>query len=568
MYPDDIPFVILRLAVRNALLGAVVLAAVSFLLRGRLERGFRSIERLFSRFAARKGLAIAALFLGVLVLRVALLSRFPVPTPGIADEHSYLLLGDTLAHGRLANTTHPLWISFETFHEIWQPVYASMYPPAQGFVLAAGQILGHPWIGVLLSGACMSAAILWMLQAWLPPRWALLGALLAAMKLTVASYWMNSYWGGFVAATGGALLLGGLGRVLKRARAGDALLMGLGIALLANSRPFEGFFFALPSAVYFLAWLFGKVRTQDDAKRRFRTVFLPLAAVLAATGAFILYYDWRLTGNPLLLPHLMADRAHTTPYFVWEKRKPPKKYRNAQFDHFYNKWDTELQLKESFAGHTVDKATRYSFAFLWSGALLILPALVFLPRRRKTRFLLVTFLVTETVTILFLFSFSHYVAAETCVIFALLVQGIRHLRTVRGRARPWGVLLSRASIVLLVLLVARDVRNRLCDPMVWPCQGEPRRAALLERLEHTPGRHLVLVHYGAKHDSHREWVFNGADIDGSKVLFARELDPAQNARLLEYFRDRQVWEVDPDASPGKPTPPLSPVRAPVSAGGA
>ncbi|HEY6147076.1 MAG TPA: hypothetical protein VIZ69_05235, partial [Thermoanaerobaculia bacterium] len=67
---------------------------------------------------------------------------------------------------------------------------------------------------------------------------------------------------------------------------------------------------------------------------------------------------------------------------------------------------------------------------------------------------------------------------------------------------------------------------------------------------------------GPKHDPHREWVFNGADIDGSKVLFARELDPVQNALLLDYFRDRQVWEVDPDAGPGQPTPPVSAVRPP------
>jgi hypothetical protein len=66
-------------------------------------------------------------------------------------------------------------------HVLQQPTYASKYPPAQGLVLALGQVLcDQPIVGVWLSGALASAAICWMLLGCLRPRWAALGGVLAA----------------------------------------------------------------------------------------------------------------------------------------------------------------------------------------------------------------------------------------------------------------------------------------------------------------------------------------------------------------------------------------------------
>ncbi len=64
-----------------------------------------------------------------------------------------------------------------------------------------------------------------------------------------------------------------------------------------------------------------------------------------------------------------------------------------------------------------------------------------------------------------------------------------------------------------------------------------------------PGEHLVLVTYGPHHDFDREWVWNDAEIDRAKVVWARDMGRDANQELLNYFKDRRVWRVNGDASP-------------------
>jgi hypothetical protein len=514
------------------------------------ENLFRRFEESFANLAERKNLAIMLLLFSVIAIRLAVLPLLHIPIPGIHDEFSYLLMGDTFAHGRLANPTHPMWMSFETFHVNWLPTYSSKYPPAQGFVLAVGYLLGQPWIGVLLSNAAMAACILWMLQAWLPARWALLGGILAALKFGIASYWMNSYWGGAVAATGGALVLGSLPRIVQRARTRDALLLGLGIALLANSRPYEGLLFCVPVACWFLWWLAGKSRSHQTTRRaRVRNVIVPLAAVVALTIAFMGYYNWRLTGRATLSPYVLNARTYESAgIFLWDHPREPLQYNNQQFEEFYSGW--ELQNYNNTWRDvwrvTAEKLTRSGSTYFWWGALLLLPGLPFAFFDRKLRLPVAILLIVGAGSFCVIWSMPHYAAPVTGAILLMLVQAIRYLRAWKVRGRPIGAALARAAVLCLLLDVVINVSRGVCDPLRWACKGDPSRAAVITKLSHTPGKYLVIVRYPEGYNVHDDWVFNGAEIDGAKLLWARETNSQQNQKLFDYFKDRQIWLMEPE----------------------
>jgi hypothetical protein len=532
-----------------SLIVAVILGIVAVVFPNLFGRWFAVCESVLSRFAESRGRAVAAIFLFVIVARLLALPFLPVPIPGIHDEFSYLLMGDTFAHGRLANPTHPMWISFETFHVNWHPAYASMYPPGQGLALAIGELLGNPWLGVVLSVAGMCAAVTWMLQAWLPSRWALLGGAMVALKLGIASYWMNSYWGGAVAATGGALALGAMARIARHARLRDALWLALGIAILANSRPYEGLLFCVPIAAWFLWWLIGKPGERDAFGTRFRRVAAPLAVTVALMVVWMGYYNFRLTGNPLLMPHVLNTRTyHSAQPFLWQEPLPELHYHNQQFEEFYNDWERENYHRgfADVARVTWEKIFRGGLSYFWVGLLLILPGVPYALRDRKTRFPLVMVATVLIGVFIVVWSAAHYAAPITCVFFLLTVQAVRHLRTMRWKGRPVGIAVSRALMLCLVIDTSVLAVRGICDPLFWPCEGDPSRAAIEKTLEHTPGKHLVMVRYTDDHNIHDDWVFNGAEIDGAKVLWARELDAAQNAKLFDYFKDRKIWLVTPD----------------------
>ncbi len=495
-----------------------------------------------------------------MLLRISFLKWFPAPVPAVHDEFSYLLAADTFAHGRLINPPHPMWIFFETFHVNMQPTYMSKYPPGQGAALALGQLLGHPWIGVLLSMGVMCAAIVWALQGWFPARWAFLGGVLAGAQFGAFNYWTDSYWGGAVAAIGGALVVGALPRIFRHQRPRDSLVFGVGAAILAVTRPWEGAVFSAAAAIAVAVWIFG--RRGPSWRVTLSRVVAPAALVLIATGVFLAYDNWKVTGDALLFPYRLNDRAYvTTPHFAWQQLDAPREYRNAQFDNFYNNWAPAIwkdnHLDGSWRGIKNGLLSKLEglreFYLPGEMSAVVLMALPWLWSDRKAGMLLLLVAACLAAVMVVVWFEPHYAAPMTAALFGIVVQAMRYLRRWRWHGRPVGVGLTRVVVIVAFALIPvrawmswhhRDAND---EHMRY-------RAGFSSELRNAPGDQLVIVRYSSDHDPGEEWVYNRANIDRAKVVWAREIAGKDMRLLLDYFRDRRVWLAEPDADPPRLSP--------------
>jgi hypothetical protein len=540
----------------HSLITLIVLILLTWLAQRFADPLLKRIEDTGARLALRKGTVIFGMALVAIVARLLSLPIAPVPIPSVHDEFSYLLAGDTFAHGRLTNPPHHLEVFFDTFHVLQRPTYASIYPPAQGMVLALGQLLGNPWIGVLISMAAMCAAIAWALQAWLPARWALLGALIALLRLDLMSYWVDSYWGGAVAATGGALVIGAFPRLLRRPSLKNSILLGLGAALLANSRPVEGLLFCIPVALVLATRIFALVTA--NSRLNAANALGPAALVIGAAGVFMGYYNWRVTGDALLFPHILYHQLYWRfPVFIWQRATPPITYANPQFSDFFVTWSRHEYLGRSLARLSLTKLHNSWSLFLGPALSIPFVTLPWLVFDRRVRFLLVQSLWCGMWFFLIIWFEPHYAAPLTTALYAIIAQAIRHLRQWKWKSFRVGIFASRLIFVLLLAGAVLPARETVHTPRRgWNLA----RTRIVKRLQSIPGKHLAIVRYSADHEVHQEWVYNAADIDAAKVVWARYIPGLDLKPLLDYYHDRNIWLVDADTHPPRLQP--YPIDAP------
>jgi hypothetical protein len=535
----------------------VFLAALAVWLAPTLfGRRLLTLRPAFGRLANHRAASIALCGLLPVAIRLALLGIYPVPEPSIHDEFSHLLLADTLAHGRLTNPPHPMWEHFESIHIIQQPTYNSMYPPGQGAFLALGAWLFHePWVGVVISVGLMFAAMCWMMQAWLPARWALFGTLLAILAFGVTTIWMNSYLGGAAPGIGGALVLGAVRRLRRNTeRIRHSILMGIGIVLLMNTRPFEGAVLTVAALVYLAlgAW-----------QRGWAQMVVPAGLILCAGLIFMGFYNWRVTGSPLQMPYAVNRDTYGWPENLGFLPVKHVTFRDPVLRRMYQKEIAHHSIYNSWQGF-VDSLDLRAFEN-WSffcGPVLTIPLLL-LPRvflDRRTRPLVAILALMLGLNLFQMVLYPYHLGPIVPALFAIVAQGARHIYVFLSRANPARGM-AFAALLALSVAAASTLKLAATDLAIpvsyWEHGAEAHRDArayLQDWLSRRPRKQLVMVHYSAQHSPDQEWVYNGADIDGSQVVWAREMDPQSDARLLSYFKDREVWLLNADSYPQRVRP--------------
>lgn len=509
----------------------------------------------FLRIARKRRWACCLTALLAITGRLALLPWLPPPDASVHDEFSYLLAADTFASGRVANPTPPMWEHFESPHVLLKPVYASKYPPMQGLLLAAGQKLGHPWIGVLLTVALMAAALCWMLQGWLPPGAAFAGALLIVLRIGILEYWMNSYWGGAAAALGGALLLGAYARLNRAPRLSSAITGAVGLAILSQSRPFEGAMLGVSVVGVLIVHLW---RKRPELGIVLRRTVLPVAMILGVTVVAAGYYNHRITGNALRMPYQEHEAQYAVaPLLLFQNMHAVPVYRHKELSMIWAKWD--VHVFETVRSHPIAARVvnfHMTQEFFFGSFVFLIPLLALMwpphgPRIRASAGILAIFalpmLVFEKIWV------PHYLAPATGLIYLLFFYGLLKLSRWHPSGKPGGAVAALFIVAIWVFQFGWALRNPSQSLYSRPAFAAQRKQ--LERsLESRGGRHLVLVRYGDNHDIQKGWISNRADIETAPVIWAREMGEKQDQPLLEYFKDRHAWLLRADEIPPKLVP--------------
>jgi hypothetical protein len=456
-----------------------------------------------------------------------------IPIPAVHDEFSYLLAADTFSHGRLTNPTPAFWEHFETPQQLVRPTYMSKYPPGQGIALAVGQVLCNlPIAGVWISTALAVLAIYWMMLAFLPRNWALLGGIVAALHPQLLD-WSQNYWGGSVAVLGAALVLGAWGRLMISHDALSGVWLAVGLIILANSRPFEGLVLSVP---LMLGLGFSR------GKNCF-SLLIPAGVPLLIGALLMGYYNFRVTGNPWRSAYL----EYISQYEIYPKLwimspRPAPVYRNVAMQFAHQDFDGQAYLAmHTLSGVLFNTPTRLRALFDTNLNLMVLLVPFALGIFTRWRAGLVWVILAVALVGIAgwaeLFLYRHYIAPMLPGVLLLTMVGWRKLARWTWQDRPIGRALAIATVAGFLAGAGMVTAQPLDRTTILVAYQELQQ--LLPRLQ--KGRHLIFVTYAPMHSLHVDFVHNRSDPDQSQIIWVRSFGPKADLPVARHYTGRQVW---------------------------
>jgi hypothetical protein len=274
---------------------------------------------------------------------------------------------------------------------------------------------------------------------------------------------------------------------------------------------------------------------------------VPALLVLGVTTAAMAIYNRAVTGSPWTLPYAIHEQTYSvTPLFLFgHVRAQPPPYRHEALRKFQTRYALQAfehrRTPRGFVAMTVFRVAALGSFFLGGALVFAVAGVACAWRDPWIRIAVASLAVLGVALLAETWFFPHYAAPAAPLMYVVVTQALRRLRAWRrGRGAP---LRSAVDAVVPVLLVSVVASLFLPPP---PSEAFGRaRAKILAELTARAGRDLVIVSYRPDHFVHDEWVYNAADIDAAPVVWARDMG-AENTRLMEYFRDRTVWRLDPD----------------------
>jgi hypothetical protein len=505
---------------------------------------------------------------------------FGIPLAQNQDDYSYLLMAKTFAQGRLTNPAHPMREFFDNLNIINYPTFTSKYLPAQGLVLALGILLFQsPFAGVLLSGVGGCMASFWILRAFFPPKWSFFGAFLTLTHPAIFS-WILGYHFGFVACIGATLSLGALFRLSHTLKITYAAVFAVGIAILANSRPFEGLIACVPMFIFVVGWFYKQIKNQLFFRQITLKFIVPVTLILLLNFFWMAFYNYKVTGDALKLPYTVYnDQYDPIPLFLplFSPPKVDEAYRNQlvqeyettqitrnrlmrefhlyEFDNFYipllynfinyhNSNVFMFALKKGYDNFVSFSRTSW---FVYS-IILLAGGCLFLTDKKFLFFsgaLGFCFFADRFAT----YNQDHYFAPFVGYLILLITFIFFQTSNIHSILNKFVTSFALTLIIAQVFILFTD---KSFTEVTFNRQDKKVQTVFEKDLYELPGEHLVLIDfstgnykqqgYGGRYLSITDRTyFNEPDIDNSKVVWANSLGEEKNKNLFDYFSGREIW---------------------------